>query len=135
MTGLAGLADLAVGTPIGPLTVTVSEDANRRYWHAAGVDHEALRSGALYPPIAANLTILAFGEVCSTPVLQTGQRLRCHRRADAGTPLRVTGSVVARSEKRGRAYVDVEAVVTAEADPDEPIWTSTATFTPVVGPS
>ena len=40
------------------------------------------------------------------------------------------GRVVARYEKRGREYVDIEvAVITTDA-PDQPLWTSWVTFTP-----
>jgi hypothetical protein len=37
----------AVGTALGPLRITVSAAANERYWASAGVDHPALREGAL----------------------------------------------------------------------------------------
>lgn len=121
---------LPSGTSLGPLAVTVSPAANERYWRAVGADHEALRAGALYPPIAANLTILLFQRACGAAMIQTRQRLRCHRAEQAGTPLVVTGRILDRYEKRGRDYLDVEAVVAAEARPDEPIWTSTVTFTP-----
>jgi hypothetical protein len=115
-----------VGTDLGPLRFTVSPAANERYWSAAGVDHRALRDGALYPPIAANLAILLFQTVATRPLLHTAQRLVCHRRGEAGTELEVTGTVVERYEKRGREYAVVEAVV---ALPDgTPLWTSVATF-------
>ena len=85
-----------------------------------------LRAGALYPPIAANLTILLFQTVATRGVLQTAQRLVCHRRGEAGTPLAVSGTVRERFEKRGREYAVVEATVTL---PDgSPLWTSVATF-------
>ncbi len=122
--------DLAVGTDLPAFTVTVSPAANERYWRAAGVDHPALRAGALYPPIAANLTVLCFGEVCAEPVIQTRQYLRAHRRADAGIELVTAGAVVARYEKRGRAYVDVRTTVRAG---DELLWTSEVSFTPAAG--
>ena len=118
------------GTALGPWVVTVSAAANERYWNAAGADSPLLAAGALYPPIAANLTVLLFAQACPEAMIQTRQRLRCHRSEQAGTPLAVTGRVVGVFEKRGRRYVEVEAVVTAEARPDEPIWTSIATFTP-----
>ena len=51
-------ADLAPGTPLGPFRVTVSAAANERYWRTVGVDHPALRAGTLFPPIAANVTVL-----------------------------------------------------------------------------
>jgi hypothetical protein len=108
------------------MRVTVSAAANERYWASAGADHPALRQGALYPPIAANLAILLFQTVATRPLLHTAHRLVSHRRGEAGSELTVTGSVVERYEKRGREYAVVEAVVTP---PDgDPLWTSTATF-------
>jgi len=123
-------AALEAGHAFGPLRLTVSVEANERYWRAAGADHPRLRAGALYPPIAANLTILCFQLAVPDAMIQTRQRLRCHRSADAGIELSTTGHVVARYEKRGRDYVDIEArVVTADA-PDAPLWDSWVTFTP-----
>jgi hypothetical protein len=115
-----------VGTDLGPLRFTVSPAANKRYWASAGVDHPALRRGALYPPIAANLTTLLFQTVAIRPLLHTAQRLVCHRPGEAGTELEVTGSVVERYEKREREYAVVEAVITLPGG--EPLWTSSATF-------
>jgi hypothetical protein len=116
----------AVGTDLGPLRITVSAAANERYWASGRVDHPALREGALYPPLAANLTILLFQTVATRPLLHTAQRLASHRRGEAGSELTVTGTVVDRYEKRGREYAVVDALV---ALPDgEPLWTSTATF-------
>ncbi|MGH7358079.1 MAG: hypothetical protein ACREJR_04615, partial [Candidatus Rokuibacteriota bacterium] len=92
----------APGDRLGPLTFTVSAEANERYWAAAGVDHPSLRAGALYPPIAANLTILLFQTVATRPLLHTAQQLTCHRRGEAGAELTVEGSIVERYEKRGR---------------------------------
>ena len=115
---------------LGPMRLTISPAANERYWRAAGVDHPALRAGALYPPIAANLTILCFQKTCPDAMIQTRQRLQCHRVAQAGVELVTFGRVVARYEKRGREYVDIEvAVITTDA-PDQPLWTSWVTFTP-----
>ncbi len=118
------------GTGLGPWSVTVSPAANERYWRAAAAGHPLLEAGALYPPIAANLTVLLFAQSCTAAMIQTRQRLRCHRAEQAGTPLVVAGRVLDLFEKRGREYVDVEAVVAAQARPDDPIWTSVATFTP-----
>ncbi|HEV7525089.1 MAG TPA: hypothetical protein VGP92_08990 [Acidimicrobiia bacterium] len=123
-------ADMAAGTDLGPLRLTVSAAANERYWRAAGVDHPALRAGALYPPIAANLTVLCFTQVCPEAMIQTRQVLRCHRRVDAGIELVTTGRVTRRYEKRGRTYVEVETTVVTAAAPDEPVWTSEVSFTP-----
>jgi hypothetical protein len=120
------LSDIAAGTVLGPLRIAVSAAANQRYWSSAGVDHPLLRAGALYPPIAANLTILLFQTVATRGVLQTAQKLVCHRRGDAGAELTITGTVRERYEKRGRQYALVEADV---ALPDgAPLWTSVATF-------
>ena len=116
----------SVGTDLGPLRFTVSPAANERYWSSAGVDHRTLRRGALYPPIAANLTILLFQTVATRPLLHTAQRLVCHRRGEAGAELEVTGTVVERYEKRGREYAVVEAVVALPEG--APLWTSVATF-------
>ena len=123
-------SELAPGTVLGPLHLTVSAAANERYWRAAGVDHPTLAAGALYPPIAANLTVLCFAQVFPDAVIQTRQHLRCHRRVTAGVELVTTGRVARRYEKRGRSYVDVETtIVTADA-PDDPVWTSEVSFTP-----
>ena len=115
-----------VGTRLGPLVVSVSKAANQRYWASAGVDHPALRQGALYPPLAANLTVLLFQTVTDRPLLHTAQRLVSHRRGKAGSELTVTGSVTVRYEKRGRDYAVVEAVVALPGG--ESLWTSRATF-------
>jgi hypothetical protein len=121
---------LAPDQPLGPMRLTISEAANERYWRAAGIEHPLLEAGALYPPIAANLTILCFQQTCPDAMIQTRQRLKCHRMAPAGGELITFGRVVARYEKRGREYVDIEvAVITADA-PDQPLWTSWVTFTP-----
>jgi hypothetical protein len=123
-------SDLTAGTVLGPLRLTVSAAANERYWRAAGADHPALAAGALYPPIAANLTVLCFGQVCADAMIQTRQYLRSHRRVEAGTELVTSGCVARRYEKRGRTYVDVETVVVTADAPDDPVWTSLVSFTP-----
>jgi hypothetical protein len=123
-------SDLTPGTLLGPLRLTISATANERYWRAAGVDHPALAAGALYPPIAANLTVLCFGQVCPDAMIQTRQRLRCHRRIEAGVELVTTGRISQRYEKRGRTYVDVETTVAPADAPGEPVWTSEVSFTP-----
>ncbi len=124
------LANVAEGDPLGPFEATVSAAANERYWRAAGVEHAALAAGTLYPPIAANLTILLFQQHCPHAMIQTRQVLRCHRTERAGTPLVVTGRVVARYVKRERDYVDIEAIVHSATRPDDPLWTSHVSFTP-----
>src|SRR5215471_18513862 len=114
---------LEAGTDLGELVVAVSPAANERYWRAAGVDHPRLRAGALYPPIATNLTVMLFGAACVDPVIQTRQVLRCHCLADAGTELVTRGRVTTKYVKRHRDYVDVEATVMTVADGAQ-LWTS-----------
>jgi hypothetical protein len=123
-------AALRTGQELGPLRLTISAAANERYWRAAGVDHPKLRAGTLYPPVAANLTILCFQLTVPDPMIQTRQRLVCHRAAAAGGELVTTGVVTDRYEKRGREYVDVETHVTTADAPAEPLWDSWVTFTP-----
>ncbi len=123
-------SDLTPGTALPPLRLTVSAAANERYWQAAGAAHPLLAAGALYPPIAANLTVLCFAGLCPDAMIQTRQTLRCHRRIDAGTELVTTGRIARRYEKRGRVYVDVETTVATGAEPDMPVWTSEVSFTP-----
>jgi hypothetical protein len=133
-TSTKTFAALAAGDELPPLRLTVSAAANERYWRAAGVDHPALAAGALYPPIAANLTVLCFGQLCPEPVIQTRQRLVCARVQRAGVELETTGRVVARVSKRGRDYVDIETIVRANG---ETVWSSLVSFTPVatLGPT
>jgi hypothetical protein len=121
-------AELGAGTALEPFTLTISAAANDRYWDGAGVDHPLRRAGALYPLIAANLTVLTVAEVCPDAMIQTRQRLVCHRRADAPATLRTTGMVSDRYERRGRTYVVVETQIAVGAD--VPLWTSTVVFTP-----
>jgi hypothetical protein len=123
-------SELTPGTSLGELRLVIAPAANERYWRAAGVEHPALRAGALYPPIAANLTVLLFGEVCPDPVIQTAQGLRCHRIAHAPAELVTRGEVVRAYEKRGRAYVDLKAQVTTADEHERLLWESAVTFTP-----
>ena len=123
-------AALQVGSELPPLRLTISAAANERYWRAAGVSHPLLEAGALYPPIAANLTILCLQQTVPDAMIQTRQRLKCHRAAAAGSELVTTGRVVDRYEKRGREYVDIEASVTTADAPDRVLWQSWVTFTP-----
>jgi hypothetical protein len=120
---------LAEGVELGPLPLTVSEAANDRYWAGAGVEHPARQAGWLYPPMAANLTVLLVQTRLADPLLHTAQRLECHRGRRAPADLVVEGFVTRRFLKREREYMVVEAVVSLAGE--EPLWTSVATFTPV----
>ena len=117
---------VVVGTPFGPITFAVSEAANDRYWEAAGISHPAREAGVLYPPMAANLTILAFQTVAPDPLLHTAQRLECRAMAHAPTSVTMTGSVTGRFERRGREYVEV-TTTTTDAD-GTVLWISVGTF-------
>ena len=123
-------AEVQAGTELPELRITVSPAANERYWRAAGADHPSLEAGALYPPIAANLTVLCFGQVCADAMIQTRQVLRCHRIAPAGVELVTRGRVAQRYEKRGRVYVDVDTIITTADALDTPLWSSEVSFTP-----
>ena len=111
--------------------MTISEAANDRYWDGAGVEHPLRRAAALYPLIAANLTVLTFANLCADAMIQTRQRLVCHRRADAPATLRTTGAVTERYQRRGRTYIVIETEITI--DGDLPLWSSTVVFTPAAG--
>jgi hypothetical protein len=129
-------SEVVVGTILEPFAVAISAAANDRYWEGAGVEHPLRREGALYPLIAANLTILTFGRLCPDAMIQTRQRLLCHRRADAPATLRTEGRVTERYERRGRTYIAVETTVSLDdgagedRDDDARLWTSTVVFTP-----
>ncbi len=120
------------GDTVGTLVLTVSAAANERYWRAAGIDHDLLRAGALYPLIAANLTVLTFTKRCAEAMIQTRQYLVCHGRGASDVALTTTARVLDRYERRDRPYIVVSADVTQR---DAPLWTSTVHFTPaVLGP-
>ena len=120
---------LGEGVALGPLRLTVGEAANDRYWAGAGIEHRARHSGCLYPPMAANLTVLLVQTQLLAPLLHTAQRLECHRGRMAPADLVVDGVVTRRFAKRDREYLVVEAVVSVAGE--EPLWTSVATFTPL----
>jgi hypothetical protein len=127
MTRSIPFSQVTAGTPLEPLTLEISAAANDRYWDGAGVEHPLRGDGALYPLIAANLTVLTFGRLCPDAMIQTRQRLVCHRRADAPAALVTTGRIRDRYERRGRTYVVVETTVSVD---DAVLWTSTVDFTP-----
>ena len=123
------MSSLAVGAEAPALPVTVSRAANDRYWAGVGIEHPARAAGVLFPPMAANLTVLWVQQLVDEPLLHTAQRLVCHARAAAPADLVVHGRVAERFTRRGREYAVVEAVVVEAAG--AALWTSTATFTTV----
>ncbi len=116
---------LGVGARFGPDAYAVSAAANDRYWAAAGIDHPARTDGVLFPPMAANLTILAFQTVAPAPLLHADQVLTAHAIGHAPAEVVVTGEVTARFAKRGREYVEVTTELAADG---VAVWTSVATF-------
>jgi acyl dehydratase len=120
-------AQIAAGTPLEPFELEISAAANDRYWDGAGVEHPLRTDCVLYPLIAANLTVLTFNQLCAEAMIQTRQRLVCHRRADAPATLRTTGFVSERYERRGRDYIVVETEVHERGTT---VWSSTVVFTP-----
>ena len=122
------LGVLVEGEELPRFPVAVSVAANDRYWAGAGIEHPARTARLLYPPMAANLTILTVGQVVDDTLLHTAQRLVCHAAAPAPEDLVVAARTTRRFEKRGRSYAVVEAEVTTESG--RRLWTSTATFTP-----
>jgi hypothetical protein len=123
--GPAPFAGLGLDATFGPVGYAVSETANDRYWRAAGIEHPARDAGILYPPMATNLTILAFQTILPDPLLQTAQTLRSHAVRHAPADLIVTGAVTGRFAKRGREYIEVTAEITTDGTR---LWTSVATF-------
>ena len=124
--GATPFSGVTVGTTFGPVTYAVSEAANDRYWEGAGIEHPARDAGVLYPPMAANLTILAVQTVAPDPLLHTEQTLVAHTSAQAPADLEVRGAVTRRFAKRGREYLEVTTVVAT--DDGTHLWTSIATF-------
>ena len=114
------------GTTFGPVEYGVPATANDRYWRAAGIEHAARHAGVLYPPMAANLTIMAFQTIAPAALLHTAQRIECHGSATAPNALTVTGAVTGRFERRGREYIEVTTTITDETGTH--LWTSVATF-------
>lgn len=118
-----------VGTVLGPLPVAVSGPAADRYWAGAGIDHPARGVGWLYPPMAANLTILLAQTRIAEPLLHARQWLAFVSNAPAPADLVVRGEVADRWRRRDREYLAVEAVVTT-GDGVE-MWHARGEFTQV----
>jgi hypothetical protein len=122
----APFGGVLAGTKLGPERFSVGEAANDRYWAGAGIDHPLRRSGRLYPPMAANLSILTLQTVARRPLLHTAQLLTCHATATAPCDLIVEGTVTRRFTKRDREYVEVTLDIAT--DDGRALWTSVATF-------
>jgi acyl dehydratase len=128
-----GFRELAVGDRFPALQLALSARGNDRYWGGAGGEHDARRDGLLYPPMAANLTILLVQQTVPEALLHAEQSLTCIGAAGAGVDLVVNGVVAERFEKRGRDYAVIDATVAVRDG--EPLWRSRATFTPTGTPA
>lgn len=102
------------GSDLGTLELTVSPQANDRYWRGAGIEHSARDARLLYPPMSVNFTILLVQQTISEGVLHTWGRLTCHGGGRAGSSLTVSGEVHDRFEKRERDYFTVSSEIRAE---------------------
>lgn len=119
---------LGIGDRFPELAIRLSARANDRYWAGAGVDHAARTTGVLYPPMAANLTILLVQQVSPEALLHAEQALACVASATGDAQLRVNGTVAERFEKRSREYAVIDATVATAGG--AALWRSRATFTP-----
>jgi hypothetical protein len=119
-THATAFAALAPDRRFPELRLHLSARANDRYWAGAGVDHVARREGRLYPPMAANLTILLVQQEVPAALLHAEQSLRCTGSALTDVDLVVNGVVAESFEKRGRDYAVIDATV-ATADGSE-LW-------------
>ena len=130
MTRVAELfGGLQPGDALSPLALTISAQANERYWKAAGINHPALATGALYPLIAANLTVLAFTQHCPEAMIQTRQQLQCHRIAATPADLETHAHVLERYERRSLPSIVIAAEVSLLG---ELLWSATSHFTPAI---
>ena len=120
---------LGVGARLGPVTYAVSEAANERYWDGAGISHSARTAGVLFPPMAANLTILAFQAIAPAPLLHTDQVLTTRAIGHAPAEIVVRGEITGRFAKRGREYAEVTTQLHTDGTH---LWTSVATFVEAV---
>ncbi|MBI2169492.1 MAG: hypothetical protein HYU28_08330 [Actinobacteria bacterium] len=100
------------GTDLGSLELKVTDEANDRYWRGAGVFPPPGASGALYPPMAVNFTILLVQQTIGEGVLHTWGRLDSHALSAPGA-VTVSGTVLERFERRGRDYFVVASQVHA----------------------
>jgi acyl-coenzyme A synthetase/AMP-(fatty) acid ligase len=117
---------LSTGDELERASYDVSIAANDRYWAGAGIEHAERAAHALFPPMAANLTVLAVQAAGAGPLLHTAQRLVAHDRATAPATLVAAGRVTKRFEKRDRQYL--EATLDVTTSDGLPLWTSVATF-------
>lgn len=116
--------DLEKGDVLGPVEYSMSKFVVREYCHANEL-HQQCYQGAqpqFAPPTLVHLDKLKLYKVACPA--GTGPTARIHYQYDAtihepipvGVPLRITGTVVDRYEKRDRTYVLMEIDMCAAAD-------------------
>ena len=88
---------VAVGDPLGPMTLAISRAANERYWASAGVDAPGAASRGAVPTDRGEPHRPADPDGGETGADPDGpQRVVSHRRANADVELTVTGTVTDR---------------------------------------
>ncbi len=122
--------DLDKGDVLGPVEYTMSKFVVREYCHANEL-HQACYQGAdpkFAPPTLVHLDKLKLYKVACP--MGTGPTARIHYEYDAtlhapipvGVPLRVSGTVTDRFEKRGRSHVLTTIELRTAAD-NQPLVT------------
>ena len=123
------VTDLAQGDVLGPIEYTMSKFVVREYCHANELHQDCFQNDVhVAPPTLVHLDKLRlYKHACPAG---TGPTARVHYEYDAtihapipvGVPLRVTGTVTERYEKKGRQYV-VMQIDLATAKDDQPLIT------------
>lgn len=122
--------DLDVGDVLGPIEYTMSKFVVREYCHANELHHPCYQGRDINfaPPTLVHIDKLKlYKAACPAG---TGPTARIHYEYDAtihapipvDVPLRVTGKVVERLQKKGRTYVITDIEMRTAAD-DTPIVT------------
>ncbi len=107
--------DLDMGDVLGPIDYEISPFQVREYCHSVEMDHEIFlgKEGQIAPPTLIHLEKLRlYRHACPAG---TGPTARIHYEYDAtfhdlvpvSTPLEVKGTVIDRTIKRGRDYVQM----------------------------
>lgn len=123
-------SDLEVGDTLGPVDYTMSRFVVREYCHANELHQPCFqeKDGQFAPPTLVHLDKLRLYKIACPG--GAGPSARVHYEYDATihapvpveVPLRVSGKVTERFEKRGREYVVTEIVLRTAKD-DEPLIT------------
>lgn len=101
----------APGADLGTLELSISAEANDRYWRGAGISHAARHDALLYPPMAANFTMMLIQQSLPMGLLHTWGRLTARSANTAPADVTVSGQVRGRFVKRQRDYFVVASSV------------------------